>query len=66
MWRIFVKEKWSANEKFFSLIISKTDKKVTMGKKCNFLTSSYFRCNFAVHKQKHKRNETDSDNRKRH
>ncbi len=31
MWRIFVKEKWSANEKFFSLIISKTDKKVTMG-----------------------------------
>lgn len=23
-------KKWSANEKFFSLIISKTDKKVTM------------------------------------
>lgn len=31
MWRIFVKEKLSANEKFFSLIISKTDKKVTIG-----------------------------------
>lgn len=36
---------------FFSLIISKTDKKVTMGEKCNFLTSKHYRCNFAVRKR---------------
>ena len=34
-------------KKFFALIISKTDKKVTMGRKSKFLTDNDYSCNFA-------------------